>query len=276
MEIPLVDRYYQMLNCDISVLSSTSKMYSDIAKYVQNTHAATHDSYCLEIENIFEIYRKEEVERYEKHSANIFPKLLLFHGSRTSNYCGILSEGLRIAPAEAPSNGYMFGKGVYFADMVSKSANYCFCSTSNTRGFILVNEVAVGKSIECHDSQIFSKPLPKGFHSVKGIGKTAPDPREVGYFERQEPVGASLSQIGNRKWADLESLAVDEDVVPRGPTRMTTRSKVISTKPVLIPFGKPVKNSKTKSSLLYNEYVVYDVSQFRSRFLLQVKFKFNN
>ena len=31
---------------------------------------------------------------------------------------GILSEGLRIAPPEAPTTGYMFGKGVYFADMV--------------------------------------------------------------------------------------------------------------------------------------------------------------
>jgi hypothetical protein len=39
-------------------------------------------------------------------------------------FAGILSQGLRIAPPEAPSIGYMFGKGVYFADMVSKSANY--------------------------------------------------------------------------------------------------------------------------------------------------------
>jgi len=36
------------------------------------------------------------------------------------------TQGLRIAPKEAPVTGYMFGKGVYFADMSSKSANYCF------------------------------------------------------------------------------------------------------------------------------------------------------
>jgi hypothetical protein len=51
--------------------------------------------------------------------------MLLWHGSRTTNYAGILSQGLRIAPPEAPVTGYMFGKGIYFADMVSKSANYC-------------------------------------------------------------------------------------------------------------------------------------------------------
>jgi len=31
---------------------------------------------------------------------------------------GIMSQGLRIAPPEAPKTGYMFGKGVYFADMI--------------------------------------------------------------------------------------------------------------------------------------------------------------
>lgn len=43
--------------------------------------------------------------------------MLLWHGSRTTNFAGILSQGLRIAPPEAPVNGYMFGKGVYFADV---------------------------------------------------------------------------------------------------------------------------------------------------------------
>ena len=55
-----------------------------------------------------------------------------------------LRQGLRIAPPEAPATGYMFGKGIYFADMVSKSANYCFASHSNPRGLLLLCEVALG------------------------------------------------------------------------------------------------------------------------------------
>jgi poly [ADP-ribose] polymerase len=47
--------------------------------------------------------------------------MLLWHGSRTSNYVGILSNGLRIAPPEAPHNGYVYGKGIYMADKVSLS-----------------------------------------------------------------------------------------------------------------------------------------------------------
>ena len=32
-------------------------------------------------------------------------RLLLWHGSRSTNFAGILSQGLRIAPPEAPVNG---------------------------------------------------------------------------------------------------------------------------------------------------------------------------
>lgn len=51
--------------------------------------------------------------------------MLLWHGSRVSNFVGILSQGLRIAPPEAPASGYLFGKGIYLADMAEKSINYC-------------------------------------------------------------------------------------------------------------------------------------------------------
>ena len=53
-------------------------------------------------------------------------------------------QGLRIAPPEAPVTGYMFGKGIYFADMVTKSANYCCTSRSNNTGLLLLCEVALG------------------------------------------------------------------------------------------------------------------------------------
>lgn len=39
----------------------------------------------------------------------------------------------------------MFGKGIYFADMISKSANYCVTSKSNPIGLLLLSDVALGK-----------------------------------------------------------------------------------------------------------------------------------
>ena len=78
-----------------------------------------------------------------------------------SNYVGILSEGLRIAPPSAPATGYMFGKGVYFADMVSKSANYCFTSQSNNTGFLLLADVALG-NMQPRTQAFFVERLPSG------------------------------------------------------------------------------------------------------------------
>jgi poly [ADP-ribose] polymerase len=91
--------------------------------------------------NLFEVQSEMEDNRFNKTINN---RTLLWHGSRLTNFVGILSQGLRIAPPEAPVTGYMFGKGVYFADMSSKSANYCFTSPDSNTGILLLCEVALG------------------------------------------------------------------------------------------------------------------------------------
>ena len=40
--------------------------------------------------------------------------------------------------------GYMFGKGVYFADKASKSANYCKTTKDENTGLLLLCDVALG------------------------------------------------------------------------------------------------------------------------------------
>lgn len=44
---------------------------------------------------IFVVRREEEIKKYRRELPN---KMMLWHGSRLSNYVGILSEGLKIAP----------------------------------------------------------------------------------------------------------------------------------------------------------------------------------
>lgn len=51
--------------------------------------------------------RSGEADAYKPFKSSLPNKMLLWHGSRTSNYVGILSQGLRIAPPEAPVTGYM-------------------------------------------------------------------------------------------------------------------------------------------------------------------------
>lgn len=125
-----IDTHYNKLNCNMTTLKKDSKDFKLIQEYVKNTHGSTHRNYTLDIEDVFEIDRKGEDERFAKFADND-NRMLLWYGSRLTNFVGILSQGLRIAPPEAPVTGYMFGKGVYFADMVSKSANYCATTRQN-------------------------------------------------------------------------------------------------------------------------------------------------
>ena len=47
--------------------------------------------------------------------------MLLWHGSRLTNWVGILSQGLRIAPPEAPVTGYM----VRIVETAMASERFC-------------------------------------------------------------------------------------------------------------------------------------------------------
>lgn len=218
---------YERLHCGLVPVEADSEEFSMIEKYLQNTHAKTHSSYTVDIVQIFRVSREGEDGRFKKF-AGTKNRMLLWHGSRLTNWTGILSQGLRIAPPEAPVTGYMFGKGVYFADMFSKSANYCYSSSSAPAGVLLLCEVALGEMEELLYAKYDADNLPAGKLSTKGIGATAPD----------------LS----------ESLVLDGGVV--------------------VPFGKPVQKSSAKGSLLYNEYIVYNVDQIRMRYVLQVNFNY--
>lgn len=169
-----VDKRYSQLKNNINPMDKSDPMYRILEVYLKNTHADTHQNYTLDIEDIFEVDRHGERERYESY-ANLHNRKLLWHGSRLTNFVGILSHGLKIAPPEAPVSGYMFGKGLYFADMSSKSANYCFTNINNPTGFLMLCEVALGDSMELQQAKMITK-LPKGVHSVKGCGKTYPNP----------------------------------------------------------------------------------------------------
>jgi len=190
-----IDAHYEKLKTDISVLGKDTDEFKTLEKYVANTHAATHTMFKLEIQDIFKIERKGEAKRF-KPFKKMHNRQLLWHGSRTTNYAGILSQGLRIAPPEAPVTGYMFGKGVYFADMVSKSANYCATSRSNNTGLLLLCDVALGDMYE-RDQADYIEKLPAGKHSTKGVGKTSPDPAEFTEIEgARVPYGKGCKNDG--------------------------------------------------------------------------------
>jgi len=183
-----IDAKYNALNATVTPLSKKSETYKRIALHVKNSHGKTHTDYTLKIQKIYEISKKDDETAYAKGGAKLDNRKLLWHGSRITNWFGILSEGLQIAPPSAPVTGYMFGKGLYFADVVSKSANYCHASKSFPEGCCLLCEVALGNSLELTQAKYIDT-LAKPYNSATGVGKTILDPN----FDEEDEDGVSLS-----------------------------------------------------------------------------------
>jgi len=165
-----VDRRYKQLDVNIGPLERKSEQWKMVEHSIHSTHASTHSMYSMEVQEVFSLDKTNEMAQFEDRGNT----KLLYHGSRLSNWAGILSQGLRIAPPEAPSTGYMFGKGVYFADMSSKSANYCFTTRSHPVGLLLLCEVSLGNSNKLVAADYEASQLPSGTHSVQGMGKIEP------------------------------------------------------------------------------------------------------
>jgi poly [ADP-ribose] polymerase len=72
-----------------------------IKEYVANTHGHTHTLFTLQVMCVFKIKRAGERHRYAPFE-RLHNRQLLWHGSRLTNYVGLLSQGLRITPPEAP------------------------------------------------------------------------------------------------------------------------------------------------------------------------------
>ncbi|KAI5461655.1 poly polymerase catalytic domain-containing protein [Mariannaea sp. PMI_226] len=231
-----LDRQFQGLGLEeMTTLDHKSNEFIELAKYLNESRGATHNV-SYQIQDIFRIERHGETQRFDN---SIYSKIqsdrrLLWHGSRCTNFGGILSQGLRIAPPEAPVSGYMFGKGIYLADMSSKSAGYCASYISNGHALLLLCEAELGDPIQKLVNANYnagSDAKSKGMYSTWGQGNTGPS-----------------------KWVDagiahesLKGIKMPDSNVKPGPTKVPN------------------------AGLYYNEFIAYDVAQVKLRYLFRVK-----
>ena len=139
---------------------------------------------------------------------------------------------MRIAPPEAPKTGYLFGKGVYFADVLAKSAPYCRAALSNNTALLLLCQVALGNPVQKtnidqnSDDQVKAS---KGkFHSCHALGVREPKP-------------SSNMKVKEKAGVEYE-----------------------------IPYGPIVE--KKEGGMGYNEFIVYNTNQIKMKYLVKVKF----
>lgn len=168
----LLDSLHEKMNAAIAPLCQDSDEYQQIVTYAQQTNDNDFGCECgccgertVLVKEIFKVDRHGEDERFVRFAKS--NRMLLWHGSNLTNFTGILSNGLKIAPTDTALNGTCFGKGIYFADAIAKSAQYCGCDTGVA--LLLLCEVELGDILELHrPTQI--KNLHSGKNSVKGIG----------------------------------------------------------------------------------------------------------
>eukprot|EP01071_Lankesteria_metandrocarpae_P010198 Lankesteria_metandrocarpae@DN5308_c0_g1_i3.p1 len=244
-EHPL-DYLYRSLQCGLSLMDPSCSEYSLLQRSLRNTHAPTHNAFSMNIKWAFDCRRIGEVERFKADTGNL---ALLWHGSPLTNWASILSQGLRAAPPQAPVTGYMFDKGIYFADVASKAAQYCQTGTTTDAGLLMLCEVALGTPHYCLAAQSTAKKhcLANGKDHTWGVGKLAPT---VG---GAEVVWSAVKDANARLQCGtcVENTAVIEN-------------------------ARAAEDSVNDPTLLYNEFVVYDESQVVLRYLLVVDFKFKS
>ncbi|KAJ7343833.1 PARP-domain-containing protein [Mycena albidolilacea] len=231
---PMDAKFTSLMLSHIAPVDPTGQEHAAIAAYTRDTELRA-STFALDVQTVFRVEREVETQAWTAAGHDQLhddERLLLWHGSRSTNFAGILKNGLRIAPPEAPSSGYMFGRGVYFADMVSKSFNYCHSATSNDTGLLLLCEVAARPFFEQaygnYNADVES--FKAGKRSTKGLGRSAP-----------------------AHWTD-SGVALGNDalrgcMMPGGPRRLRTN----------------------QPALHHNEYIVYNLNQIRLRYVVMLK-----
>ncbi|KAF0775757.1 hypothetical protein AaE_000543, partial [Aphanomyces astaci] len=147
------------------------------------------------VTRVLKVQRKGEAERMQDIAVPGH-HTLLWHGTKKSNLMGILSRGLCIAPPEAPTTGYAFGKGIYFADSAEKSFNYCGSDPYTLPDkrkvhYMLLCDVALGTTHRVVEPE-YREVAADGTHSTFAMAKYQPNPHDT----LVTPIGSCRVPLG--------------------------------------------------------------------------------
>ncbi len=229
------------------------------------------------------------------HSVN-FEQLedhrLLFHGTGPSNLVKILKDGLYIPKIYAVTNGSTLGKGIYFADCITKSFQYCVDKTygwgsapppavKNKNFYVLVCEVAIGhtKIVQREDNDV-----PINTHTYDSTtNETYAEwtKRMKAYEKNPLPDYDSKVAMGvfQGQYEKLSrGLVTRITGVPDSGQDHYTISIPVGVAQKLI-YDENLKRKEYASvvpdttSFYYNEYCIFNKSQYRIRYILKLTYE---
>ncbi|MEZ4327521.1 MAG: WGR domain-containing protein [Polyangiales bacterium] len=176
-----VDQKYAALGCTIGALAPESPKFKELKEYIEGSQVKTKS---VRVKTIYALRREEEHARYAKEVGN---DRLLFHGSASKNWVGLLSRGI-LLPKIVVSMGVnrtdagWLGHGIYFGDAVCTTLYYAHPSRRKTR-LMAVASVALGKSKEFKKITYGLDAPPPGYDSCHGVRRKPLRPSE---FEDDE------------------------------------------------------------------------------------------
>lgn len=235
------ENLYKSLKTTITPIDKGTSIWNIIENYVLKTHGQSHRTTSnVEVSNIFEITRESD------HGRNIsqeFPNMkgienlqLLWHGTRLGNYISILQNGLVLRPeliSNAHITGKMFGNGIYAANSFSKSLNYCSFGDTNNDACLFLGEFMLGDQLKLTQSD-------------SGLNQNS-----------------MIKANKHSTWGMGKSTPSSYTTIP---------SCFDSSLKVQVPDGN-LSSSNINSSLLYDEFIVYNEKQLRLRYIIQIKVK---
>jgi poly [ADP-ribose] polymerase len=174
-----IDMKYRALRARIEVLSPSvdSERFEQVKQLLLRSHPMApfgdqSNADLIEIKQIYSIHRPAEHAAFNSQRVHANQQIL-FHGSRISNYVGLLSRGLMmpkmvVAMGGKRRDGGLLGNGIYFGDSAATSAQYCTPGSKGTR-LMLLNNVALG-NVKDYEQVVFGlMEPPQGYNSVHGV-----------------------------------------------------------------------------------------------------------
>ena len=162
-----VDSQYRSLGCELRALDASSDEFKQMEKHVVASQVKIKS---LKVKRIWGVKRGEEYERFRGDVGN---EKLLFHGSRLSNWVGLLSRGilmpkLVVQMGVKRTDAGWLGHGIYFGDAACTSAFYAAPGKRGTK-LLTVARVALGKPAKFTKITYGLNAPPEGHDSCHGV-----------------------------------------------------------------------------------------------------------
>lgn len=167
-----IDNKFKALRNEIRYLGPESDDFQFILNHIKENQVKGLDA--VRIVRVFALKRIPEFQQFTDQIPN---QKLMFHGSRTSNFVGLLSRGILMPKVVVGFGGKRtnfgwLGAGIYFGAHSDTATIYAHPGSRGTR-MMLLCKVALGNVKDYTKITADLESCPEGYDSVHGVRRTS-------------------------------------------------------------------------------------------------------